>query len=329
MTGCVHAGADGAPGVVARPLAERPFLPGFLRRRRDLPLDGDLGAGGNRQARHRAADVFHGPAHETAHHLVLRAPPGELRVGGHEHQRVLPEGGHRGAALALLPVAHADEPPLLPRAHPQPQQVAVVKLHPVGAGIDVVAVGVGVHQAVGGAEVAPPVVLVEARRGELEQVHVGAREDVLHHRRRIHFLRRQRLGRLHLARRQPQQLQLGQVGGEPQRHRHALVGGIGQAQQPVALGIVLDVVEDQHRRLRDQLGRRLDDGADLPVPVGAVHVAPLADFLGLLDEAPQVVVDRVSRSHENPRFRFLPDIGTGRFLPASAALTPAPPTPPR
>ena len=91
-----------------------------------------------------------------------------------------------------------------------------MELHAVGPGVDVAAVGVRVHQAVRGAQVAASVVLVETRRGEAEQIHFVARGHVLHHRRRIDFPWSQRLGRLHLAGGEPQQFQLRQVGGQPQ-----------------------------------------------------------------------------------------------------------------
>ena len=81
---------------------------------------------------------------------------------------------HHRTALALFPVFHANLPAVLPRAHPQTQGVLVVKLHPVGAGVDEAAVGIAVDQTAAGAEITPAVVFVKTQRRKLEQIDIAA-----------------------------------------------------------------------------------------------------------------------------------------------------------
>ena len=81
---------------------------------------------------------------------------------------------HHRTALALFPVFHANLPAVLSGAHPQPQGILVVKLHPVGTGVDEAAIGIAVDQPAAGTEITPAVVFVKTQRRELEQIHVAA-----------------------------------------------------------------------------------------------------------------------------------------------------------
>src|SRR5438477_541273 len=85
------------------------------------------------------------------------------------------------ACLTALPVRLADQPPVLTRAHPDTQPVAVVDLDAVGTHVHEAAHRVAHDDHVARADVAPAVLLVVARHRKLPEVHVAARLDVLQH----------------------------------------------------------------------------------------------------------------------------------------------------
>ena len=283
------AGADGPARVVARPFAEGTLVAGFHVRRRHLSLHRHLRVRRDRQARHRARYDLHRPLPQPSRQVQLTPAPGNPVVGGDEDERVAAEGGHHRAAPALLPVALADLPPVLARAHPQAQEIAAVDLHAVGPRVHETALRVAVDDAVAGADVSAAVHGVVARRREAEQVHVLPGHDVPHHRPVGHLHRRDRLHVPHLLRRQLAELRPGFVNRQPQRQRRPLVRGGEQPHHPEARRIALDVVEQQHGRVRDQLPGHLPQRADLLVPVRLVDLAPVIDLLARLHEFLQAV----------------------------------------
>src|SRR6266478_7508263 len=112
-------------------------------------------------------------------------------------------GRHYRTAFALFPVLHANLSAILPRAHPQAQRFLVVKLHPIGAGVDVAAVRIAVDQPAPGSKVAPAVVFMKAQRRKFEKIDVVTLQYVFEERRYTDLSRRDGLRRAHLARRQP------------------------------------------------------------------------------------------------------------------------------
>src|SRR5262249_61149601 len=65
-----------------------------------------------------------------------------------------------------------------------------------------------------------------------------------------------------------------------------IVGAKHVGEDAQALGVALDIVEQQRRAFL--VAYRLGDGADLDVPVGAVDPPQLAKVLDLADEAAKV-----------------------------------------
>ena len=57
---------------------------------------------------------------------------------------------------------------MLARTHPQTHEIALVELHPVGAGVNKAAIGIGVDQTIAGADVTAAVAVVKTRRGKLQ-----------------------------------------------------------------------------------------------------------------------------------------------------------------
>ena len=69
--------------------------------------------------------------------------PGDFGMGESKDQRMRAERYYDRTTFALLPIFHADQPPVLSRAHPKPQKIAIMKLHAVGAGVDEAAFDIG------------------------------------------------------------------------------------------------------------------------------------------------------------------------------------------
>ena len=87
-----------------------------------------------------------------------------------EQQRIAAKSRHHRTALSLLPILGANQPAILPRTHPQTQQIFLMELNPVGAGVNEAAIGIGIDQTIAGADVAPAVAVVETGRGEFQQI---------------------------------------------------------------------------------------------------------------------------------------------------------------
>ena len=113
--------------------------------------------------------------------------------------------------LALLPIFHADLPPLLAWAHPHPEQVSFVHLHPVSAHVDKTAVWIGIDNDIAGADVPPTVGLVTAQHGKLEQIHFGAGHNIFSDGRAANFLWGDWFGGANFPRRETHQFQLALV----------------------------------------------------------------------------------------------------------------------
>ena len=164
-----------------------------------------------------------------------------------------------------------------------------MELNPVGAGVNEAAIGVGIDQTIAGADVAPAVAVVETGRGEFQQIDLVALHDVFHQRRTLDLRGWNSIARLHLARQQAHHFKLGFPRRNAEGQRGTFVVGESQADQAKSNWIVLDFIEQQHGPLIE-LRRRLDQRADLVVPIGAFDQTPLADFLGCFDEAAKIVI---------------------------------------
>jgi len=167
--------------------------------------------------------------------------------------------------------------------------VLVQQLHAVRADVHPLGVEVARDHRAAGADVRAAVHLVPDGRGELAQV--GLAVDVLQRRAALHR-GVGKLGRRGLPLRglPPQRLdqaamrlldRQAQDGREPGRARRAA------GQHAEALRVALDLVEEQRRR-QVLLDVQLADRAELEVPVGAAHVAQLAELLHFGEPGAQI-----------------------------------------
>ena len=184
----VHIGARlGVVGVVAHPLAERPFrphLPGH-----GLAFEHDLGVGRDREAGVGAADHVDRLAAQAAGDVEL-ADLGQRRRSEHEQQRVLAAHDRDLHRLAALEILVAVDAAVLALGDLAADGVAVIDLRAVGAEIEPAGVGILGHDAAGGADIARLVLLVVQRHRELQHVDGVAFEHVLQHRPVLHDARR-------------------------------------------------------------------------------------------------------------------------------------------
>ena len=172
--------------------------------------------------------------------------------------------------------------------------IAALHLDAIGADIDAAGIGIAGDDAASRADIAPAVVLVMDRHREFQHVDFIVAHDVLGDRAAIdhrwrdalealfdllaemveHFLAVVRQGRLH-AEHQRQSIR---------RAEHAV-------EALIALGIVGDVVEQQHRRLLDLLAiEHFGDRAELAIPMRAWHMCQLALGFNGFDELAQIVL---------------------------------------
>src|SRR4029077_7417903 len=164
--GLWFAGADCPSGVISCPFAKRSFIPRLLAGRRNLAFDGNLSVCRYRQSGDRTFDDIQRPAAQPADKIQLGPAPGNFGARRHKRERILPEGGHDGAAFSFFPVSRTDGLPMLSRAHPEPQQVSLVELHPVGSHVDVAALRVLVDHDAAGPDVTSTVRGMTSERGK-------------------------------------------------------------------------------------------------------------------------------------------------------------------
>ena len=199
------------------------------------------------------------------------------------------------AGLPLLVIAALDQVAVLAlRAH-HGRDVALVRLHAIGAVIDPAGVGVAHHHHVAGADVIAAVVLVPARHRDFENVDVLAGVHVLHQRAGLHDLRRNGLGRLHVLAPVVHQLDGVGVGVEAERDVDAPHRGQDIREDAVAAREAGHVVE-QHRLVADAALVDVDDAADLLLALGALDVLHLVVGAQLRQPVPQILL--------RARFRF-------------------------
>src|SRR5262245_12279786 len=158
--------ADGAAGVIAGPFTKGSLVARLFTGRRNFPFDGDLGMGRYRQSGDRAFDNIERSPTQSADKIQFRPAPGNFRVGGHESKRILAEGRDNRTALSPFPVATANDLTVLTRAHPQPQEVSLVKLHAVGSHVDVAALRILVDEHITGADIASAVGGMASKHGK-------------------------------------------------------------------------------------------------------------------------------------------------------------------
>jgi hypothetical protein len=128
---------------------------------------------------------------------------------------------------------------------------------------------------------------------KFEDIHRRAAafaHGVFHHRAGVDLARRDRFDAFHLGGEQADQFQFCLVGGQAHGQSRPFAAAAEQADDPVALGVALDIVEHQQGRLGDEFRGGFGQGADFLVPVGAVDLGVLALLLHQIDEAPEVVI---------------------------------------
>ena len=171
----------GVVGVVAHPLAERPFGPHLARH--GLAFEHDLGVGRNRKAGIGPADHVDRLAAQAARDVEL-ADRRQRARRQQEQQRVLAAHDRDLHRLAALESLVAMDAAVLALGDLAADGVAVIDLRTIGAEIEPAVVGVLGDHAAGGADVARLVLLVMQRHRKFQHVDCVAFEHVLQHRAR-------------------------------------------------------------------------------------------------------------------------------------------------
>ena len=249
------------PAVIAGELAERAFLGG--RARPDDALDHQIGVRGYQQVGGLAAHHRHGLALQAADILVFGDVLREaLRSDQHE-QRIDPPRGGDLDLLAARPGPLDMQPRVLARRQIEPDLALALLHHPVGADVEIAAIGIARDHRVPGAAVAAAVERpVFGDRQEVE-IDLLAEQGVLVDRRvfRRHF---RGLGAvLHLRLDSADQLDRRGVHRLFPRSAPPSAGWPHQVpQQPRADRVVLeaDGILEQHRRRGLLLGQKVDHG---------------------------------------------------------------------
>ena len=202
----------------------------------------------------------------------------------------MPAGNEHRAGLAGAEILFADLPSVLARRDPQRHVVPVLHHDAVGRAVDPVLLGVAHDHEIVGADIAAAVALVQERHREFQHVDLAVAVDVLEHRSLRHRLGRDRPVGLHAV----------AIGAHHVerivRHRQAERDGeplrrIGRAgEQPHALGIARDLLEQDRRRLRPGVVHDLGQRAHFQLPAGALDARDLARALGARDEFAQIRV---------------------------------------
>ncbi len=253
------------------PFAERPFERRLVAAGSRLPCTISERAGNGSPVTSPSISSS-GPVHQAAGPFVLRHRVGHRVAGREIRDRIAADDDHDRAGLAGLEVLVAVDAALLAVRDVRRAGVRPLHLHAIGADVDAPGVGIAGDDAARGADVAAAVVLVVDRHRELQHVDLVVAHDVLEHRAvasRSSAAMRLKPFLMCLRKWSSISLRLSDSDGsmpstsdEPVRRAEHAVGAA------VALRVVGDVVEEQHRRLLDLLPvEHLGDGAELAVPV--------------------------------------------------------------
>ena len=235
-----------------------------------------------------AVDDLHRLAAHAAHDLVLAHPVGHL-ARGHEESHGIPAADHgdrhRRAARFVL-VAHLAA--VLARRDVEARGLGVVDHHAIGAAVDPALVGIAGDVEAAGADVAAAVGRVPFGRGEGGDVDVVSGHDVLENRTVSDVFGRDARHRAHEIGAEPfAQLDLAEIGGEPERHVLALAAEEVD-QHPAAFDRPRNLVE--HEAGRAVVVNHAGDHADILLPGEPAHVLDLAELARLLEPLTQIVV---------------------------------------
>ncbi len=275
-----------APALVAEPFAERPLWREVAGM--DETLDHDLGIRREGETGVFSLDALQCVPAIGAHHVELAHAGGGFCGGCQERERVAADDDADRHLFAARHVFVAVDAPVLAGRDVEPDALAVVDHHAVGAAVDPAGVGVAGDDEAAGADVAPAVVRVPQGRRELRHVDRVALDRVLEHRPVGDDLMRDRLQVLGVRVIAARQLGLGEMLRETQRQVFARAGEPVD-QQAEAGRTAFDVVE-QHRRRALVVAHHLDHLAHVGMPVGTLHDLQIAHGLHRGEPVAQVVV---------------------------------------
>jgi hypothetical protein len=160
--------------------------------------------------------------------------------------------------------------------------------HAIGAAVDPALVGIAGDVEAAGADVAAAVGRVPFGRGEGGDVDVVSGHDVLENRTVSNVFGRDARHRAHEIGAEPfAQLDLAEIGGEPERHVLALAAEEID-QHPAAFDRARYCVE--HEAGRTVVVDHARDHADILLPGEPAHVLDLAELARLLEPLTQIVV---------------------------------------
>ena len=169
-----------------------------------------------------------------------------------------------------------------------PSLFLLVNLHPVRSGVHPSGVRVAHHDDVAGAQVASAVLRMPERRGELRDVHLGLGLAILQHRAILHLPGRHGGELLQAITPLLHELLARQLGGQVEAQADARQRRQHVRQQPVAIGMALDLLEQQGRVLHIPLVE-IRQPADLQIGVGALDAGQLTQLLDPVDPFAQVL----------------------------------------
>src|SRR5579883_1583996 len=136
----------------------------------------------DRQPGERALNHLDRSPKHAAGAIELGNAEWKFGVRKEKQERIAPEGCNDRASLALPPISLGDQPPLLARALPNAEQVALMHLHPIGAHVDIATLGIAIDESVAGADVASAILPMRLQNRKLEQVDLVVAHDVGYHR---------------------------------------------------------------------------------------------------------------------------------------------------
>src|SRR5215471_20078615 len=167
-------------GVIAGPLAERPFLQEIVGM--NEALEGDLRMRRYRQTRHWPVDYLDRLANQTAGDVIFVFSIGDLESPNHEQRRMHSRDHGDRTGLTALVVATLDQIAVFAFGAHDRCHVGPLRLHAISAVVDPAGVRILHDHHAAGADVVAAVVLVPARCRNALNVDVLAATDVLHQR---------------------------------------------------------------------------------------------------------------------------------------------------
>ena len=174
---------------------------------------------------------------------------------------------------------------MLLRVDPKTDAIAPLNHRAVTAHVDPTLLGVAHDDHVLGADVAPAVAGMPARRGKAFDVDVVALLHVRQHRSVLHHVRRKRHGARALVAPAAQQLQRMDVDGQIHRQSETANRPVRIRADAVSGRIAGEFIEHEHRpaALRSQFRK----AADVELQIGALDELHFADGIGCFDKIAQ------------------------------------------